>query len=355
MSHLFSPLQIRDITTKNRIVVSPMCQYSAINGLANDWHFSHLATRAVGGAGIVFTEAVAVAPEGRITPSDLGLWHDAQIAPLQRITDFIAQQGAIPAIQLAHAGHKAGSAEPWNGGKHLATQQGGWLPIAASPYLLDTGVSAQQASLDDIEQIIIDFGNTTRRAIEAGFQIIEVHAAHGYLLNGFLSPIVNQRTDEYGGSFDNRVRLLIRVLREVRKNMPINYPLFVRISASDWLENGWKLEDSVQLAQLLALENVDLVDCSSGGLAPATAISVGPNYQVPFAEAIKKHTNLLTGAVGMITTAQQAEAILSNQQADLIFMARELLRNPYFPLQAAQQLQENINWPIQYQRAKPKY
>ena len=352
MSLLFSPFTLRGITLPNRIVVSPMCQYSATDGFANDWHLVHLGSRAVGGAGLVFTEAVAVVPEGRISPQDLGLWTDEQIAPLQRITAFITAQGSVPGIQLAHAGRKASLTQPWNGDRLLTPAEGGWQTVAPSALPFSADKSTPKAlSVTDIKQTIAAFVAATHRAVAAGFKVLELHGAHGYLIHEFLSPLSNTRTDEYGGSFENRTRFLLQLITAVRAAWPQEYPLLLRISATDWTVGGWTIQDSERLAPIVQQLGVDLIDCSSGGnvLAP---IPAGPGYQVPFAAAVR-NTGMPTGAVGIIVTAQQAEDILTEGQADLIFMARELLRNPYFPLQAAAQLGHTDHpWPVQYERAK---
>ena len=350
MAKLFEPLQTGNITLKNRIAVSPMCQYSSVDGFANDWHLVHLGSRAVGGAGLVITEAAAVSPEGRISPDDLGIWKDAHIPFLKRITSFISEQGAVPGIQLAHAGRKASVHSPWKGGKPLA--EGAWQTVGPSaiPFKEDwhTPVSLDK---NGIKKVMEDFRRAAERSLAAGFQLIEIHAAHGYLLHQFYSPLSNHRKDEYGGDFDNRIRLLLDVVRVVQSVIGKDFPLLVRISATDWVEGGWTIEDSVQLALVLKEAGVHLLDCSSGGNAIAK-IPVGPLYQAGFAERIKKETGMLTGAVGMITTPQEAEAILQNEGADLIIMARQLLREPYFPLHAAKELDEDIHWPVQYERAK---
>ena len=354
MPHLFSPLTIGNITFKNRLVVSPMCQYSALDGFANDWHFVHLATRAVGGAGLVFTEAAAVAPEGRISAQDLGIWQDEHIEELKRITDFMHQHEALAGIQLAHAGHKASSGVPWKGGRLVLPENDGWQPVSASAYPLaaDNPLFSNALTTDEIKTIVGDFVKAAQRALSAGFDVIEIHAAHGYLLNGFLSPVVNRRSDEYGGSFENRIRLLLEITNATRAALPENYPLFVRISASDWTENGWTIDDSVALSAILKNHGVDLIDCSSGGLTKPSNIPVGFNYQVPFAQKIKQQTGILTGAVGLITEAQQANAIIVEEKADLVFLGREMLRNPYFPQKAAFELGQEIKIPVQYERAK---
>ena len=355
MALLFEPLSIRSIQFKNRIVVSPMCEYSSEDGFANDWHLVHLGSRAVGGAGLVIAEATAVSPEGRITPDDLGIWKDAHIDFLKRITSFITAQGSVPGIQLAHAGRKASITSPWKGNRPLTKEEGGWTTLAPSAIAFKDGDPLPKAmSIDEIEQLKKDFIHATIRALQAGFKVIELHAAHGYLLNEFLSPLSNQRTDNYGGSFENRVRLLLEVVDAVRSVFTETLPLFVRISATEWVEGGWSIEDSVQLAKLLKDKAVDMIDCSSGGNTHSQKITVKPLYQVPFAERIKKETGIPTAAVGMITTAEQCEEILQRGQADLVIMARQLLRDPYFPLHAAKKLDADIQWPVQYERAKPR-
>jgi 2,4-dienoyl-CoA reductase-like NADH-dependent reductase (Old Yellow Enzyme family) len=352
---LFTPLTIRSITLKNRIVVSPMCQYSSEDGFANDWHFVHLGSRAVGGSGLVFTEATAVNPEGRISPQDLGIWKDEHIAELKRITDFIEKNGSVPGIQLAHAGRKASVTEPWNHDKLIPPSAGGWKTVAPSavPFSEEKDTPLELTT-EGINKIVSDFKDAAVRSLAAGFKVIELHGAHGYLINEFLSPLCNQRTDAYGGSFENRTRFLMEIIAAVRSVWPAEYPLFLRISAIDWAEGGWSIEDSVRLAELVKDKGVDLIDCSSGGVVSHVKIPARPNYQVPFAEAVRK-TGIPTGAVGIIVTAEQAEAILANGQADLIFMARELLRDPYFPLRAARELgYDDMPWHLQYERAKRK-
>lgn len=353
MSVLFQPLDIRSIHFKNRIAVSPMCEYSSTDGFANDWHLVHLGTRAVGGAGLVITEAAAVSPEGRITLSDLGIWKNEHITFLQRINEFIVSQQAIPGIQLAHAGRKASHHVPWQGGKSLTTEEGAWQTFAPSAIPFKEGEPLpKEMDTAEIQQCIVDFTNAAERAIRAGFKVIEIHAAHGYLINEFLSPLSNHRTDEYGGSFDNRVRLLVEITKAIRVVIGEDLPLFVRISATDWVPDGFTEDDAVKLSAILKNIGVDLVDCSSGGNSPHQKIPVGPMYQVAFAEKIKKETGILTGAVGMITTAAEAEQILKAEKADLIFFARQLLRDPYFPLHAAKELGVDVVWPVQYVRAK---
>ena len=353
MSTLFSPLTIKNITLKNRITISPMCQYSSVDGFANDWHLVHLGSRAVGGAGLIIQEATAISAEGRISPGDAGLYKDGHIEKWKTITNFIRQQGAVAGIQLAHAGRKASCAEPWNGGREIKQKDGGWLTVAPSAIAFREGEEIPAAlDIAGIEKVIADFKAAAVRALQADYQLIEIHAAHGYLINEFLSPLSNHRTDNYGGSFENRIRLLLEIISAVQTVWPQNLPLFVRISATDWAEGGWNENDSVQLCAVLKNKDVDLIDCSSGGLVPHVKIPVAAGYQVSFAEKIKKETGILTAAVGMITIAEQAEDILQKAQADLIIMARGSLRDAYFPLHAAQILGDDIDWPVQYARAK---
>ena len=355
MPLLFSPLSIRNITLKNRIVVSPMCQYSASDGFANDWHLVHLGSRAVGGAGLVFTEATAVSPEGRISPHDLGIWKDEHIDFLKRITGFITQQGSVPGMQLAHAGRKASVTQPWKGDKSIPVSEGGWETLAPSavPFSEDRETPAALTQ-EEIKRIVGDFRAAAQRALAAGFKVIEIHGAHGYLVNEFMSPLSNKRTDEYGGSFESRTRFLFEIIEAIRSVWSLDRPLFLRISASDWTEGGWTPEDSVKLAKIVKEKGVDVMDCSSGGVVPNVKIPAKANYQVPFSDAVRK-TGILTGAVGVIVSPEQAEEILSNGEADLIFMAREFLRDPYFPLRAARELgYDEMVWPVQYERAKRK-
>lgn len=352
MSLLFTPLSIRNLTFRNRIVMSPMCQYTAGDGYAADWHVVHYGTRAAGGTGLIIVEATAVWPEGRITPGDLGIWSDNHIEGLRRVAEFVMSQGAVPGIQLAHAGRKASCALPWEGGKQLDLKHGGWETVAPSAIPFSPGERAPgEADEVCIDRIIEGFREAAVRALKAGFRVAEIHSAHGYLLQEFLSPISNKRTDRYGGSFDNRIRLLIEVTEAVRSVWPEEYPIFVRISSTEWSQDGWTPEESVRLAPLLRKAGADLMDCSSGGNIHNAKVPFGPNYQVPFAEMVRK-AGILTGAVGMITGAVQAEEILAGGKADLILMGRELLRNPYFPLQAATVVGADINWPLQYLRAK---
>ena len=353
MSKLFTPLSIKSVTLKNRLVVSPMCQYTAVDGFANDWHLVHLGSRAVGGAALIIQEATAVSPEGRITPGDLGLYREAHIEKLKAITRFIHEQGAVAGIQLAHAGRKGGCAFPWNGGNKLNENEGGWKTVSASAIPFNTQDDLPHALNErGVTQVIADFKLAAQRALMAGYKVIEVHAAHGYLIHQFLSPVSNQRTDRYGGSFENRIRLLIEIIQVIKLVWPEELPLIVRISATDYVEGGWNLEEAIELAKILKTEGVDLIDCSSGGLVPYAHVPFGPNYQVPFAAAIKKEAGILTGAVGLITGAKQADLILENGDADLILQARESLREPYFALKAARSLGDDITWPLQYVRAK---
>ncbi|MFL6451929.1 MAG: NADH:flavin oxidoreductase/NADH oxidase [Bryobacteraceae bacterium] len=351
---LFSPLQLRDLELTNRIVVSPMCQYSSVDGFANDWHLVHLGSRAVGGAGLIVVEATAVSPEGRITPADLGLWKDEQIPKLREIVAFIHEQGVRVGIQLAHAGRKASMDVPWSPERVVPVDEGGWKNVVAPSSIPFSNSYPKPVELDTagIEQVIECFRAATDRVLEAGFDVIEIHAAHGYLLHEFLSPLSNRRTDEYGGSFENRTRLLLEVVDAVRRRWPQGKPLFVRISATDWVENGgWDVAQSVQVARKLKELGVDLIDVSSGGLVPYAKIQVGPAYQTPFAEQIRKEADIRTGAVGMITEAEQAADIVRTGQADLVLLAREFLRDPYWPLHAAATMGGTASWPVQYLRA----
>lgn len=356
-NHLFSPLTLRGLVLPHRIAVSPMCEYSSTDGYANDWHLVHLGSRAIGGAALVITEAAAVSPEGRITPSDLGIWSNDHVSGLKRITNFIHEHGSKAGIQIAHAGRKASMTVPWEKEQWVTPEEGGWQPVAPSaiPFAENYGAPAE---LDQagIEKVVADFVSATRRALEAGFDVVEIHAAHGYLLHEFLSPLTNHRTDEYGGSFENRTRLLLRVARQVREHWPAKLPLFVRISATDWapeeLGPSWDLEQSVQLAKLLKAEGVDLIDVSTGGNTLQQQIPVGPGYQVHHAETIRREAEIPTSAVGMITEPVQADQIVRSGQADLVLLARELLRHPYWPLHAAQELRQEIAWPKQYVRAR---
>ena len=351
--HLFSPLTIRSVTLRNRIGVSPMCQYSATDGFANDWHFVHLGSRAVGGAGLVIVEATGVAPEGRITPGCLGLWSDQHIEPLARIAKFVKDHGAVAGIQIAHAGRKGSAALPWRGGAHLSEAQGGWETIAPSaiPFGSDLPKVPQAMTEADIQRVQNNFVAAAKRALTAGFNWLELHSAHGYLFNEFLSPLSNQRTDKYGGSFENRIRMLLETARAVRQVWPDHLPLTARISAIDWMPGGWQIEDSIALVKLLKAEGVDLIDCSSGGLVPDAKIKVEPSYQVPFSEKIRHEAKIPTATVGFITEAKQADDIIRSGKADIVLLAREYLRDPYWPAHAAKILGEKITPPDQYLRA----
>ena len=349
---LFEPIQQRSLSLRNRIVVSPMCQYSATDGLPDHWHLVHLGSRAVGGAGAVIAEATAVSAQGRISPGDTGLWNEAQLAAWQPIVAFIAAQGAVPGVQLAHAGRKASAQRPWEGGGSLAAAQGAWTTVAPSAVPFDAGWHVPLA-LDaaGIRQVLADFRAAAQRALVAGFKLVELHAAHGYLLHQFLSPLSNRRDDAYGGSYENRTRLVREVVAAVREVWPEELPLWLRISATDWAEGGWDVEQSVQLSRDMKALGVDLVDVSSGGLVPHVRIPLGPGYQVPFAAQVRHETGMATGAVGLITEAKQAEAIVANGEADVVLIARESLRDPYFPRRAAQELGASLSAPAQYQRA----
>ena len=350
--HLFTPLKIGNMKMRNRIMISPMCEYSAVDGLPDDWHLVHLGSRAVGGAGLVFGEATSVSPEGRISPGDTGLWSDAQRDAWAPIAHFIAAQGAVAGMQLAHAGRKASTAAPWFGGAPLAAEQGAWTPVAPSAIAFDTGYPVPSA-LDaaGIDKVLADFRAAAQRARDAGFGVIEIHAAHGYLLHQFLSPLSNLREDDYGGSLAGRARLLREAVAAVREVWPAPRPLFVRVSATDWVEGGWDIEECIELARWLKHDGVDLIDCSSGGTAAHAKVPVGPGYQVPFAARIRREAGIATAAVGLITDARQAEDILGRGDADLIAIARESLRDPYFPRRAARELGLVPAAPKQYQRA----
>jgi 2,4-dienoyl-CoA reductase-like NADH-dependent reductase (Old Yellow Enzyme family) len=349
---LFTPLKIRDVTFRNRIGVSPMCQYSAADGIANDWHLVHLGSRAVGGAGLVIMEATAVEARGRISPADLGIWKDEQVEPLARITGFLREHGAVACIQLAHAGRKASTPPPWQGGGVIAPAAGGWQPVAPSPVPFHPGGPAPcELSVPEIHAVVEAFRAGAARAVRAGFQAAEIHGAHGYLIHQFLSPLSNRRTDGYGGAFENRIRFAMEVVGAVRSAWPAGLPLFLRISATDWAEGGWDVDESVELARRVREAGVDLVDCSSGGASPAQHITLGPGYQVPFAERIRREAGIMTAAVGLITSAEQAAEIVRCGQADLVLLARQFLRDPYFPLHAARELDEHVDPPVQYLRA----
>ncbi len=350
---LFDRLEIRSIRFKNRIAISPMCQYSSVDGFANDWHLVHLGSRATGGASLVIQEATAVTKRGRISPDDMGLWKDDQIEPLQRITAFIKKQDSVAGIQLAHAGRKASMNSSWKGGKQVEVSDGGWITQAPSeiPYN-DEYPFPEAMTKEDIIQVRMDFKSSAIRSLEAGFEVIEIHGAHGYLIHSFLSPLSNHRTDEYGGSFENRTRFVREIIGDIRSIWPERLPLFLRISSTDYSPDGWDLSSSVRLSVLVKQLGVDLIDCSSGGLTPNVRIPLGPGYQVPFAETIRKEAGIMTGAVGLITTAAQASEIIESGKADMILIARASLRNPHFPLAAAKELGRDIEWPVQYLRAK---
>jgi 2,4-dienoyl-CoA reductase-like NADH-dependent reductase (Old Yellow Enzyme family) len=345
---------MRGVCLRNRIVVSPMCQYSSVDGMATDWHLVHLGSRAVGGAALVIAEATAVTPQGRISPSDLGIWSDAHTEPLARCTRFIAEHGAVAGIQLAHAGRKASTARPWEGGGALTPEQGGWRPIVAPSAIAfdDTHPVPEALDASGIAAVVSAFAAAARRSLDAGFQVIELHAAHGYLLHEFLSPLSNARADQYGGAFANRTRIVREVVEAVREVWPERFPLFVRISATDWVEGGWDIEQSVELARMLGPLGVDLIDCSSGGNVAKARIPLGPGYQVAFAERIRREAGICTGAVGLITRPEQADEIVREGQADVVILARQLLRDAYWALHAARQLGTAVEWPRQYLRAR---
>jgi 2,4-dienoyl-CoA reductase-like NADH-dependent reductase (Old Yellow Enzyme family) len=353
MPHLFDPLSLRSLTLRHRIVVSPMCQYSCEDGLANDWHLVHLGSRAVGGAAMVMTEATAVTPEGRISPRDLGIWSDAHVEPLSRIVRFLHDQGSAAGIQLAHAGRKGSTKVPWLGEGAVSPSEGAWQPVGpgTEPFAPQYPVP-RALECADLAAVVQAFADAARRAYEAGFDLVEIHGAHGYLVHEFLSPLVNTRTDEYGGSFDNRIRLCLDVIDAVRRVWPDNLPVQLRISTTDWIEGGWDIEQSIALSRAARDHGVDLVDCSSGGAVPAK-IPFGPGYQVPFAERIRREAGVPTGAVGLITEPQQADAIVRGGQADCVLLARQLLRDPYWPMNAATALGHLLSWPAQYLRVAP--
>jgi 2,4-dienoyl-CoA reductase-like NADH-dependent reductase (Old Yellow Enzyme family) len=354
MPSLFEPLDLRSLSLANRIIVSPMCQYSSLNGLATDWHLVHLGARATGGAALVFTEAAAVTAEGRISPQDLGIWSDEHIPGLRRITDFVHSQGSAAGIQLAHAGRKGSTPAPWFGEGTVTPPDGGWEPVAPTAEPFAAGYPVPRTlTIPEINSVVREFEAAARRAREAGFDVIEIHAAHGYLLHQFLSPLVNTRTDEYGGSYDNRIRVTIDVADAVRRVWPESLPVFVRISATDWVDGGWDIDQSVELARRLRAVGIDLIDCSSGGAVRGASIPVAPGYQVPFAERIRRETGIATGAVGLITTASQADGIVRDGRADVVLLARQMLRDPYFAAHAAQELGVPFSWPVQYARAAP--
>lgn len=353
MSRLFAPLTLRGTTVRNRAWVSPMCEYSAIDGMPQDWHLVHLGSFARGGAGLVFTEATAVTPNGRISPADTGIWNHDQTASWRRITDFVKSQGAVPGIQLAHAGRKASTAPPWTGGGYVEPGRGGWSNVLAPSAIGFGGLPAPRAmTAADIAETVHAFADAARRALSAGFEVIEIHSAHGYLLHSFLSPLSNQRDDDYGGRFENRTRLPREVAAAVRAVWPDDKPLLVRVSATDWVEGGWDDDQTVVLAKHLLEDGVDLVDCSSGGIDPTATIPTGPGYQVRFAARVRRETGMPSGAVGMITEPAQAEAIIADGDADAVLMARGLLREPHWALRAAHELGAGIRWPPQYERAR---
>lgn len=353
VSDLFSPLKIRDVSFRNRIGVSPMCQYSSEDGFANDWHMVHLGSRAVGGAALVMTEAAAVLPEGRISPQDLGIWKDAHIEMLERIFHFVEARGAVPAMQLAHAGRKASTAAPWKGGECVSEEEGGWKPIyAPSPIPFEPqDIVPTELDLAGIQRVVQAYADAARRALAAGARVVEIHSAHGYLLNEFLSPLTNLRTDGYGGSFENRTRALLEVITAVREVWPERLPLLVRISATDWADGGWDGDSSVELAKMLRPLGVDMIDCSTGGAVPHAKVPTAPGYQVPFADRLRNEAGIATATVGLITGAQQADEIIRAGKADMVFLARQLLREPYWPLHAARELGHKLSPPEQYQRA----
>ena len=354
MSKLFSPIKIRNIELKNRIAVSPMCQYSSINGFPSDWHLVHLGSRAVGGAGLILTEATAVSLEGRISPDDAGIWNEEQVNAYKKITSFIKSQNSVSGIQLAHAGRKASTYSPWKGSGEVKVENGGWITLAPSPIPFSENFPhPKEMSEEDVQLVIDQFTKAAKRSIEAGFEVIELHFAHGYLVHEFYSPISNKRKDKYGGNLENRCRFAIEIAKSVRETIPDGTPLFARISSTDWVENGWDIDQSIKLAKWLKEVGVDLIDCSSGGNVSNAKIPAGPGYQIPFAEKIKKEAKILSGGVGLITTAEQAEEIISSEKADIVLLAREMLRDPYWALHAAKKLNVDLtDWPKQYLRAK---
>jgi 2,4-dienoyl-CoA reductase-like NADH-dependent reductase (Old Yellow Enzyme family) len=354
MAKLFSSLKLRDVVFRNRIFVSPMCQYSCENGMPNDWHLVHLGTRAVGGAGLVIAEATAVSPEGRISPGDCGIWSDEHTEAFRSITAFIEAQGAIPGIQIGHAGRKASTDLPWQGGLSLPDEDGGWQPISPSPVAFDkTHTVPKEMTEADMDRVVAEFTTAAQRSLSAGFKVLELHMAHGYLLHQFLSPISNLRKDLWGGTFENRLSFPLRVTKAVRKIWPENLPLFVRISCTDWVEDGWDLPQSIDLSSRLKDLGVDFIDCSSGGTVPDARIPAGPGFQAVFSAAVRKVAGIATGAVGLITAPAQAEQVLVTEQADAVLLGREFLRSPYWPMLAAAELRVDLEWPDQYKRAKP--
>lgn len=354
MAALFEPLTLRGLELSNRLIVSPMCEYSSTDGFANDWHVVHLGSRAVGGAGLIFTEATAVTAEGRISPEDLGIWDDAHVEVLSQITRFIHAQNRAAGMQLAHAGRKGSTKRPWDGAGRVSSDAGGWQPVGPTDEPFADGYPRPAAlDLAGIASVIDAFRRAATRARAAGFDVAEVHAAHGYLLHEFMSPLSNTRTDAYGGSYDSRIRFCLEVVEAVREVWPERQPVFVRISCTDWVDGGWDIEQSVELARRLKDRGVDLIDCSSGGNVATARIPIGPGYQVPFAERIRREAGIATGAVGLITESAQANAIVAEGRADCVLLARELLRDPYFPLRAARELGVDMDWPAQYLRAAP--
>jgi 2,4-dienoyl-CoA reductase-like NADH-dependent reductase (Old Yellow Enzyme family) len=355
MPHLFDSLSLRSLTLNNRIIVSPMCQYSSVDGFANDWHYVHLGSRAVGGAALVFTEATAVTAEGRISPQDLGIYKDEHVAELTRIVRVIHGQKCAAGMQLAHAGRKASTSPPWQGSAKVDPMAGGWQPVGPTAVPFSPTYPAPRAlTVDEIHGIVDAFRVAAQRALAAGFDVVEIHAAHGYLIHEFLTPLVNTRADEYGGPFDHRVRLCLEVADAVRGVWPDRLPVFIRLSSTDWVEDGWNIDQCVELARRLLARGIDLVDCSSGGAVPDAKIPLGPGYQVQFAERIRREAGVATGAVGLITEPHQADAIIRAGQADSVLLARELLRDPYWPLRAARELGHTVPWPVQYLRAAPR-
>jgi 2,4-dienoyl-CoA reductase-like NADH-dependent reductase (Old Yellow Enzyme family) len=353
MSKLFSPFTLRKIKFKNRIFVSPMCQYSSPDGMPTDWHLVHLGSRAVGGAALVMVEATAVSPEGRISPDDSGIWEDGHAEAFAQISRFILEQGAVPGIQLAHAGRKASTDAPWRGGGPLGPKERGWQPLAPSSIPFSDGFPLpREMTTKDIEAVLGRFIDAAKRSLAAGFQVVEIHSAHGYLLHEFLSPLSNQRADEYGGSLENRMRFPLRVARAIRDVWPGRFPVFVRISATDWVDGGWDLAQSIQFCIRLREMGIDLIDCSAGYLMPSVHIPEGPGYLTPFAAAIRREAKIATGTVGFITDPVQAEQIVATELADAVFLARQMLRDPYWPLHAAKTLGVDLPWPVQYARVK---
>jgi 2,4-dienoyl-CoA reductase-like NADH-dependent reductase (Old Yellow Enzyme family) len=354
VSKLFAPLKLRGLNLRNRVFVAPMCQYSAEDGAANDWHLMHLGSLAAGGAALVIVEATGVVPEGRITQGDLGLWKDSQADALAPVARFVAAQGAAPAIQLAHAGRKASTSAPWKGGTALSAADGGWQPLAPSPIAFGPGSpEPRQLTAAEVRELVGRFAAAATRAVRAGFQAVELHMAHGYLMHEFLSPLSNHRADEYGGALENRARFPLEVAKAVRAVLPAEMPLLARISATDWVDGGWDLPQSIELSKWLKAAGVDFIDCSSGGMVPNAVVPAGPGFQTPFAAAIRREVGIATGAVGLITEAAQAEQIVATGQADAVLLARELLRDPHWPLRAAHSLHAEVRWPPQYERAKP--